>query len=1179
MFKKILSLTLAVMMVLSLSLTSVYAYSDENVIKEWDYSSADKGKVGELVGLGSKAPTDNSKLLSADTEYVFDYSPYRFGNHTPTATTKDIINGYFTMEFSVLLSNTDSFSVGAHLKGADNGNLYYQMPFYTAKNCVKNQWNRVALQYYSDGETTSTLTLFLNGEQVFEKNGIGSVAYFNTINLKAIGGEGAVDDVVSYLEAYNAATASLYTLAEGVSLNSFTNDLVFADGEKVSDIKADIVENDNVTKTFYKDSTYTQILADTDALSRGNVVVITDGAVYNYITLTDKNVVKTASEQKMTATAAGASQTDQVSTVYQYPGHTSNSTSIINGYLTVEADVLFSDVSDISFKAHTKTASSHVWADKVVGSTMDEAEYGKNKYHKIAWEIYGTETKSDIRIFIDGKLFASVVDKDAITWISSYKIEWTPNTSDSFIHLKNIVAYEGRYKADGYKLVSNSNVFADKTLYGLGGKSENDNSLSVSASNYNTSLEGKTQHLTGYTTLEFSALGIDTTAYKIQYKIDGSIGYSGDNVTGEFSSLNQWHRIAFEHYSDGVSTTTFKVYVDGKAIVEKSSTTATTSLNWMRISTTGNMAIDDMVLHQSPYSYNDITFEFSDGEKVSYDDETGKIMFVNGATAEDVLSSVSGFDGEVSLYSDNTYKTKLSNAAALTNTSVLVLKSADGNIFRYVDIRIDDFAVYTYTDSNDVMLVESEEKFTYKNGATVADLKNGFATTNNTTIAVYENEESEEAKADEALLTDNNIVKISSPFGNEVITLLTDDKIYIYEVDFENDETISGNSGNSGELTTEYKKEQYGKTSSSKAQLNTLTSNEGEKSTLKVPVIPYSVPANKGEVTTTEFSFAFEGVDVSKENADTNLQIQGAFNYTNSEKTANYTGTSLYASFNDINFRQRQWNKFSITIYPQERTYTTRINGKIFREKVSISEDETAVINKFAWLSIVLSAAGEEGKSIVNKVALDDVKYYYGEYNALDSEKAEITLKDNAQAGLWENVIYFDKGVVFEDKSDAAYPFNALNGATINSYALSDGEIDYSLNGYGYIDENSILAVESKDGTTVKYFSVKGPEFVCTENIALTMNDENTSILAEGKAGANITAYYPLYKASDIEATLYLAIYEGNKLIDIIADPKTVSGVTEFSVSKELEDIENISVKAIFIDKNMKPAADFKEFN
>ena len=77
MLKRILSLLLVISLFLSLSLTSVYAYSKENVIISWDYSDADNGKVGELNGLGGKVSTDNSKLLSADTTYYFDYIPYR----------------------------------------------------------------------------------------------------------------------------------------------------------------------------------------------------------------------------------------------------------------------------------------------------------------------------------------------------------------------------------------------------------------------------------------------------------------------------------------------------------------------------------------------------------------------------------------------------------------------------------------------------------------------------------------------------------------------------------------------------------------------------------------------------------------------------------------------------------------------------------------------------------------------------------------------------------------------------------------------------------------------------------------------------------------------------------------------------------------------------------------------
>ena len=688
---------------------------------------------------------------------------------------------------------------------------------------------------------------------------------------------------------------------------------------------------------------------------------------------------------------------------------------------------------------------------------------------------------------------------------------------------------------------------------------------------------------TGYTTLEFSALGIDTTAYTLQYSFSNSVGYKGD-INKEFSALNKWHRVAFEHYSDGESTTTVKVYVDG-ALVHEGSAKAKSAGGWMRIKTTGKMAIDDMILYQGAYNYKGVSFGYTDNEKVSYDEENNKFLFVNGATVAELTSAISDFDGNITVYSDSTYAAKLTDTDVITNTCVAVLRESDNNdVFRYVDIRIDDFVEFTYTNNEKIEYISDEALFIYKSGATVADLKSGFVSENGTTIEAYENENATVAMADEALITDDTVVKFTSQFGYDSYLATVKGKLSYYNVTFENDETVAGNvgTGNNGETSEiTYASRLYGKTSASKAQVTTLTSLENSEASVTVPVLPYTTPSNPDAVTTTEFSFAFKGGDTSYNGSAVNLQIQGAFNRTMADGTNdNIDGTSLWSSFNDKDFKHERWNKVSITIYPEARTYTTRINGKIFRENVVITDTETDVVNKFGWLSVVVSAEAKEGEQTVNTVALDDVICYYGDFRETDKEIAQIALKDGTEAGLYENVIYIDSDKQFRDTSAGEYPLLPVSGSKISSYIITDGIVDYSMNANGIFEHDMVVVAESIDGTTLKYYDIKVPEAVYGD-ISLMLDGEYTGTLAAGIAGAEVTAYYPIYKAESAPtANLYLAIYSGNRLVELIedADTKTISGETVFSVSKNLESIDGLTVKAIFINDDLKSLSNSRTF-
>lgn len=118
------------------------------------------------------------------------------------------------------------------------------------------------------------------------------------------------------------------------------------------------------------------------------------------------------------------------------------------------------------------------------------------------------------------------------------------------------------------------------------------------------------------------------------------------------------------------------------------------------------------------------------------------------------------------------------------------------------------------------------------------------------------------------------------------------------------------------------------------------------------------------------------------------------------------------------------------------------------------------------------------------------------------------------------------------------------------------------------ISEGDILVITSADGLLRKYFTVtKNSELVFTKPV----------IDATGKISASCSVkYFSCDPDEQKKAVLVLAVYDGNKLIEVVSDAKeniSATGSYQFSANSNEEAKSGISAKAFMWDtfKTLKP--------
>lgn len=323
---------------------------------------------------------------------------------------------------------------------------------------------------------------------------------------------------------------------------------------------------------------------------------------------------------------------------------------------------------------------------------------------------------------------------------------------------------------------------------------------------------------------------------------------------------------------------------------------------------------------------------------------------------------------------------------------------------------------------------------------------------------------------------------------------------------------------------------------------------------------------------TYEFSFALEG-DVSEvmlaNYASTKDVERFAYNnpiyLADGKMYVNDNGTRKFIR----NYRDGEWYRVGITYYPKELKQDIYVNGVKHVSKGWIADDEslrdpqTHQVTSFYYNNIAVTFPGYGH----GKVAVDDTLLYTGEHFDTKAYTAGIT-SDILSIGTTANDIYVD------DPSSMSIGelIELLDmGVEVDSIMYLDNTYSVQAEDLAY---GNVLLITSKNGLVKEYYTVMPSTFNVDPEITYYVNGAaGASMPAEGTAEikASIKAFSPAH-IKNVNGALILAVYNGNKLVDIVLDEKDISSDTSFKVNYTLSDTKDVTVKAFFWDSlNLKP--------
>ena len=329
----------------------------------------------------------------------------------------------------------------------------------------------------------------------------------------------------------------------------------------------------------------------------------------------------------------------------------------------------------------------------------------------------------------------------------------------------------------------------------------------------------------------------------------------------------------------------------------------------------------------------------------------------------------------------------------------------------------------------------------------------------------------------------------------------------------------------------------------------------------------------------------------------------------------------------DKTFKEKQWYRVAITIYPKECKYDLYLNNEnvVTKEWLGINEklhdSDMFDITSIDWFQIQPAYAEKESGDVRNgHVYVDDTITYYGEYYAdtensveissteytIDEEEGSITVPADTA------IDSFAGNMDFGTSQPAIY--------TDNTYTA---EVDDTLS-----DGNILIAV-SANGLVRKYYTIKtegtGPspspdpsespepstspdpsespepstspdpsespepstspdpsespkpsdELRC-DDIKIYVNDTETNTLAAGTVKATTSMYVP-DNMPEQTGKLIIAVYKNGVLHSVKMEEKKATGKTDFEITTNVIETAGVTVKAFFWDNNMKPYVPFAE--
>ena len=280
----------------------------------------------------------------------------------------------------------------------------------------------------------------------------------------------------------------------------------------------------------------------------------------------------------------------------------------------------------------------------------------------------------------------------------------------------------------------------------------------------------------------------------------------------------------------------------------------------------------------------------------------------------------------------------------------------------------------------------------------------------------------------------------------------------------------------------------------------------------------------------------------------------------------------------DARFKERQWYRVAITVYPRECKYDLYLNneqvidGCWLAMNDALWNSDAYDITGFQWFQIqpMYSAGEAGGETRSGSVYVDDTITYYGEYAesaendvtftsdyTVDEAAGTITVPENT------DIDTFVSGMDFGTASPALY--------TDNTYTQ---QVD------SWLEEGNVLVLTSVNGKVYSYYTIviesdePGPdpdpddEFRVDDAIALSVTPAQSG--GPATANASINMHVPADEAAR-EAVLVVAAYKDGVLQGIEYVSESVSGDRLLEAELELEETDGVTVKAMLWDGGMKP--------
>ena len=269
-------------------------------------------------------------------------------------------------------------------------------------------------------------------------------------------------------------------------------------------------------------------------------------------------------------------------------------------------------------------------------------------------------------------------------------------------------------------------------------------------------------------------------------------------------------------------------------------------------------------------------------------------------------------------------------------------------------------------------------------------------------------------------------------------------------------------------------------------------------------------------------------------------------------------------------FRENQWYRIAITIYPAECKYDLYINNEKILSKEWLSTDDELWdsdkydITSLYWFQIQpLYKANEEDADTLKSghVYVDDTITYYGEY--MEKAENDVSVVTDYEIDNKAGTIKVPEGTdisAFVDKVDFGSASAVLY--TDNTYTAQVDE---------WLSDGNILVIRSENGKVFRYYTVTieaEDEFRIDDKIDLKITPAEGDTPAKAKASINV--HVP-ENDQPKDMVFAVASYKDGVLQSVEYVTDNVIGDKLLEAEMDIEDTEGVTVKAMLWNNLMTP--------